>query len=139
MPAGLSIVHVLRAPVGGLFRHVRDLTRAQASAGHAVGVIADAGTGGDAAEADFSDLARHCALGVHRLVMSRLPGPGDMAALQRIGKVIAETHLNVLHGHGAKGGSMPGWQRDGRAPKPSTPRMAACCTINGHRRQARFT
>ena len=27
MPASLKIVHVLRAPLGGLFRHVVDLTR----------------------------------------------------------------------------------------------------------------
>jgi len=104
MPPALSIVHVLRAPVGGLFRHVRDLARAQATAGHDVGIIADAGTGGEAAAAAFGALQPHCALGIHRLVMSRLPGPGDMATLQRIGKVARRIRPHVLHGHGAKGG-----------------------------------
>ncbi len=104
MQGALSIVHVLRAPVGGLFRHVRDLARAQAAAGHALGIIADEGTGGDNAEALFSDLATHCALGVHRLAMSRLPGPGDMLALRRIADVVARIGPDVLHGHGAKGG-----------------------------------
>jgi len=104
MAAALSIVHVLRAPVGGLFRHVRDLARTQATAGHEVGVIADAGTGGEAADAAFGELQRDCALGVHRLVMSRLPGPGDMAALRRINEVIGKLRPRVLHGHGAKGG-----------------------------------
>ena len=39
MAGRLRIVHLFRAPVGGLFRHVRDLARAQSEAGHDVGVI----------------------------------------------------------------------------------------------------
>ena len=35
---------VLRAPVGGLFRHVCDLAAEQARRGHAVGVVCDAGS-----------------------------------------------------------------------------------------------
>ncbi|TXM81965.1 glycosyltransferase family 1 protein, partial [Methylobacterium sp. WL122] len=31
------ILHVFRAPVGGLFRHVVDLARLQAATGHRVG------------------------------------------------------------------------------------------------------
>ena len=42
MAAPLNILHVLRAPVGGLFRHVCDLARGQAARGHQVGVVADA-------------------------------------------------------------------------------------------------
>ena len=42
----LNILHVLRAPVGGLFRHVTDLARGQAARGHRVGLIADRSTGG---------------------------------------------------------------------------------------------
>jgi hypothetical protein len=38
----LSILHCLRAPVGGLFRHVRDLVVEQAVAGHEIGVVCDA-------------------------------------------------------------------------------------------------
>ena len=37
----LKIVHVLRAPIGGLFRHVLDLTREQIARGHSVGMITD--------------------------------------------------------------------------------------------------
>ena len=37
----LRILHVLRAPVGGLFRHVVDLAREQAARGHSVGLIAE--------------------------------------------------------------------------------------------------
>jgi hypothetical protein len=47
VPAGsLNILHVLRAPVGGLFRHVVDLARGQAACGHRIGLVADASTGG---------------------------------------------------------------------------------------------
>ena len=42
----LKIVHVLRAPLGGLFRHVVDLTREQIERGHRVGLIVDSSTGG---------------------------------------------------------------------------------------------
>ena len=46
----LKILHVLRSPVGGLFRHVLDLSRAQAARGHQVGIVADASTGGEPQE-----------------------------------------------------------------------------------------
>ena len=38
----LKIMHILRAPVGGLFRHVLDIARGQAARGHRVGLIVDA-------------------------------------------------------------------------------------------------
>ena len=37
----LCILHCLRAPVGRLFRHVRDLATEQARRGHRVGVLCD--------------------------------------------------------------------------------------------------
>ncbi len=46
----LNILHVFRAPVGGLFRHVLDLTREQVARGHRVGIVADRRTGGAHAE-----------------------------------------------------------------------------------------
>ena len=46
----LNILHVLRAPVGGLFRHVLDLTHELIARGHRVGIVADSRTGG--AQAD---------------------------------------------------------------------------------------
>jgi hypothetical protein len=51
----LKILHVLRAPVGGLFRHVVDLARGQTARGHRVGLIADATTGGARAEAMLAE------------------------------------------------------------------------------------
>ena len=49
--APLNILHVLRAPLGGLFRHVVDLVQGQAARGHRVGLIVDSTTGGARAEA----------------------------------------------------------------------------------------
>ena len=104
MAAALSILHVLRAPAGGLFRHVRDLARAQAGAGHRVGVLCDARTGDAAADALCQALLGHCALGVHRVAMPRLPGSGDLTALIRVAAVVGTLKPVIVHGHGAKGG-----------------------------------
>lgn len=104
MPAGLRIIHVLRAPTGGLFRHVRDLVRGQSEAGNAVGVICDSLTGGDRADAALAELAPQCSLGVARTRMARLPGPGDVTAALELARVCGALRPHILHGHGAKGG-----------------------------------
>jgi glycosyltransferase involved in cell wall biosynthesis len=101
----LNILHVFRAPVGGLFRHVHDLARAQAARGHRVGVIADSTTGGQRAEAMFKDLAPELALGLTRLPMRRQPHPGDAAALLHVMRRVSQTGADIVHGHGAKGGA----------------------------------
>ncbi|MBY0256577.1 MAG: glycosyltransferase family 4 protein [Methylobacterium sp.] len=98
------ILHVFRAPVGGLFRHVVDLARLQAAAGHAVGLVCDASTGGERAAQALADLAPCLALGVTRLPMRRNPHPSDLMALRAIARRAAEVGADVLHGHGAKGG-----------------------------------
>jgi hypothetical protein len=59
--ARLNILHVFRAPVGGLFRHVLDLSREQVARGHRVGLIADSRTGG--ARAADGHRPRHTAPG----------------------------------------------------------------------------
>ena len=105
MTGALNILHVLRAPVGGLFRHVCDLARGQAARGHKVGVIADAASGGERADAALADLANALALGLTRVPMTRDIGSSDIAALRHVGRRAAEVGANVLHGHGAKGGA----------------------------------
>src|SRR6266705_3231284 len=109
MPANqgkhLKILHVLRAPVGGLFRHVVDLARGQAARGHRVGVIADSSTGGAQADAVLAVLAPNLTLGVSRTPMSRHVGLRDIAALRGVVRRIAEAEADVVHGHGAKGGA----------------------------------
>jgi len=99
----MKIIHVFRAPVGGLFRHVRDLARAQAESGHEVGLICDTGGGGNARKL-LDELSPHLALGVLRLPMPRLPAVADVRALRAIGGHVARTAPAIVHGHGAKGG-----------------------------------
>ena len=96
---------MLRAPVGGLFRHVLDLARGQAERGHRVGIIADATTGGSRAEAALAELSPALALGISRVPMSRQIGLPDVAAVAHVGRRAAEVGAHVLHGHGAKGGA----------------------------------
>jgi glycosyltransferase involved in cell wall biosynthesis len=108
-----DILHVLRAPVGGLFRHVVDLVRGQAARGHRVGLIADASTGGPQAEARLAELAPALALGLSRVAMSREIGPRDVTACAHVARRAAE--VDVVHGHGAKGGA---YARIARAPRP---------------------
>ena len=101
----LKILHVLRSPVGGLFRHVLDLARGQAARGHQVGIVADASTGGERAAAAFAALSPHLALGLTRVPMSRDIGMSDVAAQRHVAARARDTQADVLHGHGAKGGA----------------------------------
>jgi glycosyltransferase involved in cell wall biosynthesis len=101
----LNILHIFRSPVGGLFRHVIDLSREQVARGHSVGLIADSSTGGARADDVFAELAPKLALGVTRLPMQRNPYPGDIGTLVRIMRHISKSDADVLHGHGAKGGA----------------------------------
>lgn len=103
--APLNILHVLRAPVGGLFRHVVDLARGQAARGHQVGLIADSTTGGERAEGMLQSLAPSLALGITRIAMRRQVGPADWAPALQVMRRSAEVEADVLHGHGAKGGA----------------------------------
>ncbi|MFA6266430.1 MAG: glycosyltransferase family 4 protein [Pseudolabrys sp.] len=101
----LNILHVFRAPVGGLFRHVMDLARAQAERGHYVGLIVDSTTGGERAEAALDGLASHLVHGITRVPMSRQVNPGDWAPILHTMRRSATAKADVLHGHGAKGGA----------------------------------
>ena len=100
----LRILHVLRAPVGGLFRHVVDLVTEQAARGHHVGVVTDDLTGGARAEAQLASLAPRLALGVSRVSMHRNPNPGDVRAFGHVIRRIRKDRPDVVHGHGSKGG-----------------------------------
>jgi glycosyltransferase involved in cell wall biosynthesis len=100
----MRILHVFRTPVGGLFRHVRDLARAQAGLGHEVGVLCDSTTGGETAAKLLESIAPFCALGIERRPISRLPGAGDISGAFAVRGVAKKLKADVIHGHGAKGG-----------------------------------
>jgi glycosyltransferase involved in cell wall biosynthesis len=105
LDSSLRILHVLRAPLGGLFRHVGDLAKAQSERGHLVGIIADSGHYGEASEATLKQLEFVCKLGVLRIPMSRQIGLNDRRAVAHVAARAAESNADILHGHGAKGGA----------------------------------
>jgi hypothetical protein len=70
-PASLKILHILRAPLGGLFRHVLDVAHGQSQRGHRIGLIVDSTTGGARAEAILADLAPSLELGLERTAIGR--------------------------------------------------------------------
>jgi len=103
-PPRLRILHVFRAPLGGLFRHVLDLARGQAERGHAVGIFCDSTTGGSRADAVFAELAGQLSLGITRVPMSRYPSLTDARAQLRAVATRACLAPDVVHCHGSKGG-----------------------------------
>lgn len=100
-----KVVHVMRLPMGGLFRHVRDLVAGQQEAGIAVGIIC-AEAPDDRAAAALAKLRSQCGLGLHVVPMSRLPGIGDVANIREVSRLLRWLKPDIVHGHGAKGGML---------------------------------
>ena len=100
----LRVMHVLRAPLGGLYRHVLDLSSEQARRGHAVGLIVDSTTGGDNADRTLRALEPRLSLGLTRVPMHRDPHPSDISTLTHVMRRLSATRPDVVHGHGSKGG-----------------------------------
>lgn len=115
------ILHVFRAPVGGLFRHVMDLTRLQAAAGHAVGIVCDSNTGGERGERALAELMPSLELGLVRIPMRRNPHMSDWSCLRAVAKRAGTVGADVLHGHGAKGGVYARFAAAGSAIRAYTP------------------
>jgi len=101
----LRILHAVRTPVGGIFRHILDLANGQVDRGHHVGIIADSLTGGERAKAALAEIAPRLTLGVHRIAIRREPFPTDVLVWARFTHLIQRLRPNVLHGHGAKAGA----------------------------------
>lgn len=121
----LRIIHVLRAPLGGLFRHVIDLTREQIARGHAVGLVTDSLTGGPRAATVLAELELSLALGLVRFPMPRNPHILDVSAAIKIALHTRALNADVVHGHGSKGGAyarfpafLPGFAAPIRAYTP---------------------
>src|SRR5262245_31446017 len=124
----LNILHVMRAPVGGLFRHVTDLAHGQATRGHRVGLIADRSTGGAQAEATLAALASKLALGLTRVPMSRHVGASDVLAVRHVAQRAKAVAADVIHGHGAKGGA---YARLSVTPSPTDRKTIRAYTPHG--------
>ncbi len=114
MEKPLKVIHCLRAPVGGLFRHVCDLARGQAERGLEVGIICDAFEGEGVYEAALSVIAGSCALGVHRHHMHRQIALSDLTTALSIRKRCKVLDADIVHGHGAKGGAYARFATIGR-------------------------
>ncbi|SIP95743.1 Glycosyltransferase involved in cell wall bisynthesis [Rhizobium sp. RU20A] len=100
----LRIIHCFRSPIGGIFRHVRDLAEAQSRSGHLVGIVCDSSTGGAYEDQLFEALKPYLALGLVRLPIRRSVGLSDLGAFWKSFKEVKSLQPDVLHGHGAKGG-----------------------------------
>ena len=100
----MRILHVFRTPVGGLFRHVRDVVRGQSERGHEAGILCDSTTGGDMAAGLLESIAPHCALGVKRIPLPRLPGVSDTTGVFLTRAHAKQLQPDIIHCHGAKGG-----------------------------------
>ena len=101
----LRILHAVRAPVGGIFRHILDLANGQAERGHEVGIIADSRTGGERSEAALQ--GNRAAAEARRAPLRHSPRtvPADSLVWARFMRLIGKLKPQVLHGHGAKAGA----------------------------------
>ncbi len=104
MSEPLRILQILRAPVGGLFRHVQDLTRELAARGHQVGIVADSLHTDALSEERLDRLRPFASLGIHSLPIPRMFGPDDILSALKVRRLADALEVDVLHGHGAKGG-----------------------------------
>ncbi|MCT7662493.1 glycosyltransferase family 4 protein [Shinella kummerowiae] len=102
----LRIIHCFRSPIGGIFRHVRDLAEFHAKAGHDVGIVCDSLTGGSFEDSLFDEIRPYLSLGLVRVPISRAVSPRDIGAFWKSYREIKSLQPDVLHGHGAKGGAI---------------------------------
>lgn len=100
----LTIIHVLRAPMGGVLRHVRDLALAHTAQGCDVGIICDVPGNPGYNETVLEALNTQLAHGVVRVSMGRGVGPRDLVAARQVDQHIDKIAPDIIHGHGAKGG-----------------------------------
>ena len=103
----------MRAPTGGLFRHVVDLASGQIARGHAVGLILDSRTLTPRSRDLLAVMATQLELGVSTIPMSRQPSPADLLTVRHVGFRLRQLGPEIVHGHGAKGGA---YARLARAP-----------------------
>ncbi|NEU99929.1 glycosyltransferase family 4 protein [Bradyrhizobium uaiense] len=101
----LRILHVVRAPVGGIIRHILDVANGQIERGHHVGIVADSLTGGTRADAVLAEIEPRLKLGVHRVAIRREPRFADFMVWAHIAGLIRRLKPDVVHGHGAKAGA----------------------------------
>ena len=103
--SNFRILHCFRTPAGGVFRHVHDLALGQVELGAEVGIVCDSLTGDSSIEVAMRRLEDNCSLGITRLPMPRRPKFRDWATYRKIARIGRGLDIDILHGHGAKGGA----------------------------------
>lgn len=125
----LRILHCFRSPVGGIFRHVRDLVLEHSKAGHEVGILCDSSTGGEHEDRLFDEIRPYLAMGLTRMPMRRHVSLSDIGVIWDTYKNIKSLRPDVLHGHGAKGGVLA--RLAGSALRVNRYRVARLYTAHG--------
>lgn len=100
----LNILFILRAPIGGLFRHVLDLAIELENRGHKAGMVIDGSNEYTQAKEWRKQMEQNFKLGIHTLPMSRSLGLSDFSNPFALNKLAHSLEIDVLHGQGAKGG-----------------------------------
>lgn len=101
----MKILHILRAPIGGLFRHVRDLAAQQIAQGHEVGFITAIPADNEYVAKTFAEIEPKLSMGIQKLNISRLPSISDYKNINNIKSFVEKHNVDIIHGHGAKGGA----------------------------------
>ncbi len=98
----MRILMIFRAPVGGLFKHVLDLTENYIKKGHEVALVFDS----CAKLENKFEVFLHSSekISVLRMDIPRHPGFSDVANVYKIKNFVRRFKPDVIHGHGAKGG-----------------------------------
>lgn len=125
----LRILHCFRSPVGGIFRHVRDLVLEHSKAGHEVGILCDSSTGGEHEDRLFDEIRPFLSMGLTRMPMRRHVSLSDIGVIWDTYKNIKSLRPDVLHGHGAKGGVLA--RLAGSALRVNRYRVARLYTAHG--------
>ena len=86
--SALRVVHVFRAPLGGLFRHVIDLASEQARRGHSVGLFFDAGADCPRVRQAIARIPEASRLGVGMASIARNPHPSDIFAMRAFSRFL---------------------------------------------------
>ncbi|SDR12441.1 glycosyltransferase family 4 protein [Pseudovibrio sp. Tun.PSC04-5.I4] len=100
----LKIIHCIRAPWGGAFRHLLDLVETQIAMGHELGIVCASEDIAPATQAILDKMKPDLSLGLMTAPMARSLGPKDVLSFFKLTKQITPLRPDVLHGHGAKGG-----------------------------------
>jgi len=114
----LRVLLITRAPVGGLWRHILDLTDGLLERGFELGIAVDSLRASEHVRATLERFRPRLALGVHTLDIPRLPGWGDVKLTMQCRRLIKSVNPDIVHGHGAKGGlyaRLSAWRTGARA------------------------